>query len=129
MKTALLLFAAAAFSFASCGGSSIEDKPAVEIVTKTQTGDVAKTVAHIQVQGIHCQDGCGGKIRAGLGDIACVADAQLVSFNAESPVNVVEVTYDPAMCDGQEMISTINGLSDGKFTVKAMEVTNFEAGS
>lgn len=130
MKTAFLFVALAAFGLASCGGSTpVADKPAVEIVTKSMTGDMAKTVAHIQVEGIHCEDGCGGKIRAGLGDIACVSDAQLVSFNSESPVNIVEVTYDSAVCDGQEMVSAINALADGKFTVKAMEITNYEAGS
>lgn len=89
------------------------------------TGDAAKTVAHIQVEGIHCQEGCGGKINKGLSAIACVKDAHLVDFNEENPVNLVEVEFDPAGCDEQQMIQTINSLSDGKFTVKAMEVINY----
>ena len=129
MKYAFLIMAAAAFTLASCGGGSAEPKAAVDIVTKSMTGDVAKTVAHVQIEGIHCVDGCGGQIRAALGEIACVSESQLLEFNAENPVNLVEVTFDPAGCNGQEMISAIHALSDGKYTVKGMEVINYEAGS
>lgn len=128
MKTVMLFLAAAALTLASCGGNA-GPKPEVSIVTKSMTGDVAKTVGHLQIEGIHCVDGCGGQIRAALGEIACVSESQLVDFNAENPVNLVEVTFDPAACDGQQMISAIHQLSDGKYTVKAMEVINYETGS
>ena len=128
-RRGLFGIAAAALTLASCGGGSSEPKAAVDIVTKSMTGDMAKTVAHVQIEGIHCVDGCGGQIRSALGEIACVSESQLLDFNAENPVNLVEVTFDPAGCDGQEMISAIHALSDGKYTVKAMEVINYEAGS
>lgn len=127
MKTFASFLAASAlvFSLASCGGDA-GPKPDVEITKTTMSGDMAKTVAHIQVEGIHCVEGCGGKINAELGKIACVSNSGLVDFSEENPVNLIEVEFDPSACNEQEMIAAINSASDGKFTVKAMEVITYE---
>ena len=86
---------------------------------------MAKTVAKIQIEGIHCVDGCGDQIRAPSAKLpACLNHHS--DFNAENPVNLVG-DLDPAGCNGQEMIRP-SRLDDGKYTV-SMEVINYEAGN
>ena len=104
----------------SCAG-----EPSVEVHYSEKVAEVEKTVARIGVEGMMCEIACGGKIRKELSELNGVASAS-IQFEEGHAINYALVEFNPALVNETELISCINGISDGKlYAVKEMEVTSF----
>jgi copper chaperone CopZ len=78
-------------------------------------------VAHIEIEGMMCGDGCGGKIKQELKELDCVADAN-IEFNAENPVDIAIVQFDKGQCGEQAFIDKIQAIGDGNYHVKTVTI-------
>lgn len=78
-------------------------------------------VAHIEIEGMMCGDGCGGKIKKELKELDCVADAS-IEFDAENPVDIAIVEFDKGQCDEQAFIDKIQAIGDGNYQVKSVKM-------
>jgi copper chaperone CopZ len=78
-------------------------------------------VAHIEIEGMMCGEGCGGKIKKELKELDCVANAS-IEFDAENPVDVAIVEFDKSQCGEQAFIDKIQAIGDGNYHVKAVTI-------
>lgn len=99
-------------------------KEDVNIVFKEATASVDKTVARIGVEGMMCEIACGGKIRKELSELKGVASAD-VEFVDGQPTNYAVVEYNPNLISEAEMVQCVNGIADGLYHVKEVEVTHY----
>jgi copper chaperone CopZ len=110
----------------SCGddhSKSADSKP-TEITHKEVSGDMAKTVANLSIEGMTCSAGCGGKIQQDLRALNGVTGTEL-DFADGRPQNVVTVEFDPNQVKENDLVKCVNGIADGKYQVKAMEVVTY----
>ena len=110
--------------FMACQSSGKNDKPEVEVKMVNQQADSSYTIADLAVEGMMCAHACGGKVQQELRKIAGVKNTSL-DFIEERKVNVVRVQFDPAMVDEQKMITAVNSIADGKYTVVSAQRTEF----
>ena len=96
----------------------------VNVVYKEATASVDKTVARIGVEGMMCEIACGGKIRKELSELKGVASAD-VEFEDGQPTNYAVVEYNPNLISEVEMVQCVNGIADGLYHVKEVEVTHY----
>lgn len=104
---------------------SCSEREKVNVVIEERVSDVEKTVAKIGVEGMMCEIACGGKIRKELSEVKGVSCAK-VTFEEGDSINYAIVHYNPSLVNEQELIKTINGISDGKlYKVSDMLITRF----
>lgn len=129
MKKVLVLFAVVSFFALSCGSNeatkNLEAQEDAQITKKEINSEVVKTVANLNIEGMMCEKGCGGKIQQELRALAGVADTKL-EFDADSDDNVVSVEYNPTEVSEQELIKCVNAISDGKYHVKSVEILTYK---
>lgn len=119
MRTVVFVF----FAFLFLGSCSEAAK--VDVRIEERVADVEKTVAKIGVEGMMCEIACGGKIRKELSEVNGVASADITFEEGES-VNYAVVEYNPSLVTEQELMSTINQISDGKlYKVSEMTITRY----
>lgn len=111
MKRLLIGMAAAGLLLTSCGTE--------EVKKEIDPANVA--VAKIEIEGMMCADGCGGKIKKELNELDCVASTT-IEFNAENPVDVAVVEFDKESCGEQAFIDQISAIGDGKYAVKNVTI-------
>ncbi|MBL7943871.1 MAG: heavy-metal-associated domain-containing protein [Flavobacteriales bacterium] len=123
MKTRnLALIVVALIATWSC--SSPAPSGEVTVTRQEINAEVEKTVANLNIEGMTCAEGCGGKIQKELRTIAGVNDTHL-NFEDGRPVNVVEVEFDPSKVNEQQLAEKVHSIMDGMYTVKSIEVKNF----
>ncbi len=111
----------------SCNGGARKDQSAadVPITYKEMRSEAIRTVANITIDGMTCSAGCGGKIQQDLRALNGVTNTTL-DFVDERPSNIVSVEYNPSELKELDLIKCVNGISDGKYQVKSVEVLNFK---
>ncbi len=106
-----LFIVAFALVFNSCGE-----------VEETKHIDAANLgVAHIEIEGMMCGEGCGGKIKKELKELDCVASAN-IEFDAENPVDIAVVEFDKSQCEEQAFVDKIQAIGDGNYHVKSVSI-------
>lgn len=111
----------------SCNSGLKRDQQAADIpVTyKEMKSEAIRTVANISIEGMTCSAGCGGKIQQDLMALKGVNNTTL-DFADDRPMNVVSVEFNPSELKELDLIKCVNGISDGKYQVKSVEVINFK---
>jgi len=84
-------------------------------------GDVAKTYASFDIEGMSCSKACGSSITKCVKGVDGVIASEM-DFDADRPVDTFEITYDPDKTSETEIAEAIGALYDGKFQVKEVEV-------
>ncbi len=110
--------------FMACQPSVQNNKPHLDIKMVSQMADSNYTIADLAIEGMMCAHACGGKVQQELRRIAGVENTSL-DFIEERKVNVVHVQFDPAVVDEQKMITAVNSIVDGKYTVVSAQRTAF----
>ena len=77
---------------------------------------VANKKLSLQVEGMACKYACGGEIRKQLKALKGVTQID-IDFEDEREQNVVEVYFDSSLIGNEEMISAIEKINNGQFTV------------
>ena len=129
MKKTLLLPLVAAFLFGACSNSAEtkEVKKEVKIEKKIVSDENLpadaedKALATIGVSGMSCGMACVSKIETALNKLEGVNNAK-VSFEQDRDVDFAEVDFDHEKISEKEIISTIQGLSEGQYQVSTVEV-------
>lgn len=112
----------------SCAGPSAESANSaseVKIEHKTMDAAEAKTVAKLDITGMTCAAGCGGKIQQELQALEGVVLTDL-DFQEQRASNIVSVQFDPAKISEKEMIQCVGKIADGMYAVKAVEVVDYK---
>lgn len=112
----------------SCAGPSAEsanNASDVKIEHKTMDAAEAKTVAKLDITGMTCAAGCGGKIQQELQALEGVVLTDL-DFQEQRASNIVSVQFDPAKISEKEMIQCVGKIADGMYAVKAVEVVDYK---
>lgn len=135
MKKNVILFSAVVMILTACSGGGHQDNgvqagaAAEAVIThKEMTGDVARTVANLTIEGMTCSAGCGGKIQQDLRAMNGVASTEL-DFAEDRLANIVTVEFDPSKLNEQQLIHCVNNIADGQYKVKAVEIVKYTAGS
>jgi copper chaperone CopZ len=130
MKYSSILILAFSLLLWSCGEKPAEQSmPQVDVVVthKDMTGEIAKTVANLSIDGMTCSAGCGGKIQQDLRALNGVKITEL-DFAEGREQNVVSVEFDPALLSEKDLIKCVGNIADGQYHVKAVEVVSYKAG-
>jgi copper chaperone CopZ len=83
-------------------------------------------VATLSIEGMGCEMMCGSKISSTLKGIAGVNSTH-IDFKGEGELSYAVVEYDAAVTDEQTMINAVNGLANGHYKVKAMQITHYRS--
>jgi copper chaperone CopZ len=133
MKKIVILFSAVVMILTACSGGGHQDNgvhsgaAAEAVIThKEMTGDVARTVANLTIEGMTCSAGCGGKIQQDLRAMNGVTSTAL-DFAEDRPANIVTVEFDPSKLNEQQLISCVHNIADGQYHVKSLEVVNYKS--
>lgn len=103
-----------------CGASETEIERAIE-VTKTEkivSGDIAKSVANIGIEGMTCSVGCAKRIEMKLGKLEGIESASVVFED-----KVAKVEFDDSKISEEDMIKIIEELGDYKVNSVNIEKT------
>jgi copper chaperone CopZ len=85
------------------------------------TEGVPVTVADLSIEGMSCEQMCGGAIRKALAGLG-VEGTEIKMNEAEGPDHAI-VTYDPGKVSDAQMIEAIQKLHDGQYKVIAVAIT------
>jgi copper chaperone CopZ len=124
MKKKIYFLMGCCMVFMACQPSVQNNKPHLDIKMVSQMADSNYTIADLAIEGMMCAHACGGKVQQELRKIAGVKNTSL-DFIEERKVNVVHVQFDPAVVDEQKMITAVNSIVDGKYTVVSAQRTAF----
>ena len=83
-------------------------------------------IALIEIKGMTCEMGCGSEIRKGLKHSGAVASTQFVDFDKDNEFNLAKVTFDEQDITESQLKKIIEGLNDGQFEVRKIELLPFE---
>ena len=123
----LFFIAAALFALAACGGSTPSSDSAasdVPVTRKDIHSEVNKTVANLEIGGMTCAEGCGGKIQKELQALKGVTTTKL-DFEESRQTNIVSVEFDPSQLSEIEMIQCVHSIMDGQYKVQSVEVLTY----
>jgi copper chaperone CopZ len=125
-KSAYIFFALLTFSFLACNNpeTSESNTSDYELNVKSVSSETDKSVANISIDGMMCEMACGGKIRKELSQIEGVKLAE-IEFHEGEPLDVAVVEFDPAVTDASKLATCVNGIADGLYSVKSVEVVNY----
>lgn len=113
----VLLFACSKSPSASMG-DTVADRSVVEVAIST--GEPMAT-ADLTIGGMSCQMMCGNMIKGALAKVPGVTKAE-VEYTDGSETGHAKVTYDPAKVDDAQLVSAVQALADGQYTVSAIAV-------
>ncbi|MFZ6053192.1 heavy-metal-associated domain-containing protein [Halocola ammonii] len=129
-KTTYIFFALLTFSILACNTEQATENTTsdYELSVKSVSSDSDKSVASISIDGMMCEMACGGKIRKELSQIDGVKLAE-IEFNEGEPLDLAVVEFDPAVTDASKLATCVNGIADGLYSVKKVEVVNYSKGA
>ncbi len=116
------LFAGALLLVLACQPKAAEQE--LQVNRKEVNAAEEKTVACLNIQGMTCEAGCGGKIQKELRAMAGVKDTRL-NFAEGREVNIVEVDFDPAQVNEKQLADKVHSLMDGMYAVKSIDLINY----
>lgn len=125
-----LFLASAVFVFAGCSNSveNIETSANGEVnVTYTETlaEGAERYIATIAIEGMACEMMCGNKIAGTLNGLEGVKSTD-IEFKGEGEINTAIVDFDHTLITEHEMIEAVNGLANGVYKVKSVNVTHYK---
>lgn len=122
INSLLIVFLFGGLFIACQNNNSVSTETAVIKTSYSEVeGDVAKTYASFDIEGMSCSKGCGSSITKCVKAVDGVIASEM-DFDAERPVDTFEITYDPNKTSEKEIAEAIGSLYDGKFQVKEVEV-------
>lgn len=104
--------------------STTEASKDVSVTFVEESGDADKYIASLSIDGMACEMACGSKISGTLAALTGVKNTS-IEFNGAEEENFALVEYDANEISEKEMISAIEGLNNGHYSVKAVKVTHF----
>lgn len=125
-ETTYLFFALLTFSILACNNEQSSETKATdyELTVTSVSSETDKSVANINIEGMMCEMACGGKIMKELSQLDGVKLAE-IEFNEGDPLDLAVVEFDPAVTDASKLATCVNGIADGLYTVKSVEVVNY----
>lgn len=102
-----------------------EDNATVSVSYVEEEGTEDAIYADVAIEGMACAMSCGGSIKKCLGKMDGVEKTE-IDFDAEKAVNTVTVKISESV-DEKTLISELEKLNDGQFTVKSMQVRKITA--
>jgi copper chaperone CopZ len=110
---------------AACSGNAPIEQ-AVSDVARTVnevaiTSGEPVTIADLSIEGMSCEQMCGGAIKSALAKLG-VQGTEIKMSEDESPNHAI-VTYDGAKLSDEQLISAIQALHDGQYKVVAVAIT------
>ena len=118
MKVFTTLFFSAVFIFMlGCGSSETDIEKAIEVIKteKIVSGDVAKSIANIGIDGMTCSVGCARRIEKNLGSVEGIESVSIVFED-----KLAKVEFDDSKISDVDMIKIIEDLGDYK--VKTVDI-------
>ena len=127
MKNLMMGLVVALFVVACSEEKSNDTTTKVKIshATKKAEDGVSKSVAQIKVEGMMCEQACGGKVKSELAELDCVKNVE-ISFDSDNPVDLAIVEFNSSECDENSMISQIHNIGEGVYQVQEVEVITYE---
>ncbi len=113
----VLLFACSQSPSAKLGDADT-DRTVVEVAISS--GEPMAT-ADLTIGGMSCQMMCGNMIKGALAKVPGVSKAE-VDYTDGAETGHAKVTYDPAQVDDAQLVSAVQALADGQYTVSAIAV-------
>ena len=103
-----------------CGSSETEIERAIELIKteKIISGDIAKSVANIGIDGMTCSVGCAKRIEVNLAKLEGIKSASVVFED-----KVAKVEFDDSKISEENMIEIIEELGDYKVNTVEIEKT------
>lgn len=123
-----LLFAS--LLFAACGqqpaAETMESAQATPAVERTEisteiTEGTPVTFADLKIDGMTCEQMCGGSIKKALAALPGIASTE-IKFDSPDGDHAV-VTYDPNAITDAQMVEAIQKLHEGQYKVLAVTIT------
>jgi copper chaperone CopZ len=108
----------------ACGEPPKQALTETVITHRDLDSEVIKTVAKMNISGMMCADGCGGKIQQDLRALPGVVLTEL-EFEENRAENIVKVEFDPAVTDEKKLIECVQSIADGKYRVSSVEVLHY----
>lgn len=112
----------------ACSSPVEEVSEAATEVAITYTEAVAegaeKYMATLSIDGMSCEMMCGSKISSTLAGVEGVKNAD-IKFNGIEEDNFAVVEYDGTQISEQKLVEAIQGIANGVYGVKAVEVTHY----
>jgi len=128
-KNLAVLTAATLVLFMSGCSTSTDSNTVVEneaeVTFVEETADMEKYVASLSIDGMACEMACGSKISGTLADLTGVKNTS-IEFNGAEEDNFAVVEFDASQISEKEMISAVEGLNNGHYSVKAVKITHFK---
>lgn len=105
--------------FTGCGG---DDAPVEGESGFVENSSVfANTVASLEIEGMHCEMACGGKIEESLNSMSGVASCDIDFDN-----KMATVKFDNKVVTKDEMVDIIQNLNSGQFKVVATDLKSVD---
>jgi len=122
IKSLLIIFLFGGLLLACQNNSSVSlEKVEIKTSYTEVEGEVAKTYANFDIEGMSCSKGCGSSITKCVKAVDGVIASEM-DFDADRPIDSFEITYNPEKTSEKEIAEAIGSLYDGKFQVKEVEV-------
>jgi mercuric ion binding protein len=100
------------------------DVPVTVSEIKVGNVDDVKTVAELEIEGMTCAIGCAKMIKKTVSDLDGVKIAE-VNFDADNPIDIAIVEYNPEEINELEMAAVIQSLVDGQYKVNKILVKKY----
>ncbi len=91
-----------------------------ENTVKDSTSNVGLASVELSIEGMSCEQMCGGAICKGLEKIDGVASTDL-KFSSDNPVDMVTVKFDPEKVSHEDMTAKVESLAGGAYKVKSVK--------
>ncbi|HRN37265.1 MAG: hypothetical protein M9900_13185 [Flavobacteriales bacterium] len=115
----ILLFAACSQGPTPDAGSYAAERTVQEVVI---TDGQPMATADLTIGGMSCSMMCGNMIKGALAKVPGVTQAE-VEYTDGSETGHAKVTYDPAKVDDGQLVSAVQSLADGQYTVASIAIT------
>jgi len=89
------------------------------------SSEVYKTVAVLSIEGMMCEEGCGGKIQSELRALQGVKVTEL-DFVDQRQSNFIRVEYDPSVLSELKIFDCVHQIADGKYKVTSAEIIHYK---
>jgi len=130
-KDVVVLTAVSVVLFMSGCGTGPDSNTTVENETEVtyveENADSEKFVASLSIDGMACEMACGSKISGTLAGLDGVKSTS-IEFNGAEEDNFAVVEFDADQISEKEMISAVEGLNNGHYSVKTVKITHFKKG-
>lgn len=100
-----------------CSQKNEKKELKIEVTEKVMEGTENGTIASIGVEGMTCEIGCAGYIKEKLSKMDGVISAEVLFEE-----NTAKVKYDESKLSEKELISEIEKLNDGQYSVIKVEI-------